>query len=236
MYLDPHAKDGKIHVCDKYLAIRRPSHSNAEELFECFKRALAHAGIADLDWESKVIGFGCDGTNVNLAANGLQDYLEQSVPWVVPFWCLAHRLKLALKDALTSTNLYATIDDMLMRVYYLYEKSPKKCHELDEVVASLRQCLEEDEMSTARTKGNRPLCACGTRFVSHKVAAINRFIDRYGAYINHLICLMKDLSVKAADKQKLKGYMYVGKWQEAKIVFGYAMVHDLLSLLQFSAK
>ena len=96
---------------------------------------------------------------------------------------------------------------MLMHAYHLYEKSPKKCHELDEVVASLRECLEEDEMPSSRTKGNRPLHACGTRFVSHKVAAINRFIDRYGAYINHLITLTEDSSVKPADKQKLKGYI-----------------------------
>jgi len=39
-----------------------------------------------------------------------------------------------VKDALTSSNLYTMIDEMLMRAYYLYEKSPKKCHELDEVV------------------------------------------------------------------------------------------------------
>ena len=199
MYFDPHAKDGKVHVFDKYLAIRQPSRSNAEGLFDCFKRALVHAGIADSDRESKLIGFGCDGTNVNLAANGLRGYLEQSVLWVVSFWCLTHRLELSLKDALTSTNLHATIDDMLMCAYYLYEKSPKKCHELDEVVASLRQCLEEDEMPSAHSRGNRPLRACGTRFVSHKVAAINRFIERYGAYINHLIALTEDPCVKAAD-------------------------------------
>jgi len=97
---------------------------------------------------------------------------------VISFWCLAHRLELSLKDALTSSSLYITIDEMLMRAYYLYKKSPKKCHELDDVVASLRQCLEEDEMPAARTRGNRPLRACGTRFVSHKVSAISRFIER----------------------------------------------------------
>ena len=178
IYLDTHSKDGRIIVCDKFLAIRRPSRSNAEGLFECFKRALAHAGISDSDWQSKLIGFGCDGTNVNLAANGLRGYMERSVPWVISFWCLAHRLELSLKDALTSSSLYTTIDEMLMRTYYLHEKSPKKRHELDDVVASLRQCLEEDEMPAARTRGNRPLRACGTRFVSHKVSAISRFIER----------------------------------------------------------
>ena len=50
--------------------------------------------------------------------------------------------------------------------------------------------------------GNRPLRACGTRFVSHKVAALNFFVDRYGAYFSHLIALTEDSIVKPADKQK----------------------------------
>ena len=173
VYFNPHSNDGKVHIQDKFLAIRRPSRSNAEGLFECFTRALAHARI--IDWESKLVGIGCDGTNVNLGINGLRGYIEESVPWAVSFWCLVHCLELSLKDALKGINLYNTIEDMLMRAYYLYEKSPKKCHELDEVVASLRECLEKDEMYISRTKGNRPLRACGTRFVSHKVAAINQF-------------------------------------------------------------
>ena len=76
LYFDPHSKDGKVHVCDKFLAIRRPSRSNAEGLFECFTRALIHAGVTD--WENKLVGFGCDGTNINLGANGLQGYIEVS--------------------------------------------------------------------------------------------------------------------------------------------------------------
>ena len=81
-------------------------------------------------------------------------------------------------------------------------------------------------MYISRTKGNRPLRAYGNRFVSHKVAAINQFIEQYGAYINHLISLIEDSSVKPADKQKLKGYL--DKWKEAKIFFGCVMFHDLL--------
>ena len=60
---------------------------------------------------------------------------------------------------------------MLTRVYYFYEKSPKKCVELAEVVDELRQCLEDGDMPN---RGNRPLRACGTRFVAHKVAALGR--------------------------------------------------------------
>ena len=38
---------------------------------------------------------------------------------------MAHRLKLAIQDALKNT-FFANIDDILLRLYYLYEKSPKK--------------------------------------------------------------------------------------------------------------
>jgi hypothetical protein len=69
------------------------------------------------------------------------------------------------------------IDEMLMRVYYLYEKSSKKYRELEEVVQSLRQCLEDFEMPV---KGeNMPLRECGTKFVSHKIAALGRPIERF---------------------------------------------------------
>ena len=85
--------------------------------------------------------FGCDGASVNIGAGGLRGSLEKSVPWVVVFWCLAHRLELSLKDALKDT-FFSSIDEMPLRVYYLYEKSPKTCRELDDVVAELNTCFE----------------------------------------------------------------------------------------------
>ena len=83
VYFNPHSNDGKVHIQDKFLAIRRPSRSNAKGLFECFTRALAHAGI--VDWESKLVGIGCDGTNVNLGTNGFGGYIKESVPWQFHF-------------------------------------------------------------------------------------------------------------------------------------------------------
>ena len=55
------------------------------------------------------------------------------------FWCLAHRLELAIKDALKS-SLFSQIDEPLLRIYYLYEKAPKKCRELDRIVEELKEC------------------------------------------------------------------------------------------------
>ena len=49
------------------------------------------------------------------------------------YWCLAHWLELSLSDSLKNTY-FATIDEMLLRLYYIYEKSPKKCRELEDIV------------------------------------------------------------------------------------------------------
>ena len=81
-------------------------------------------------------------------------------------------------DALSKTY-FTSVDELLFRIYYLYEKSPNKCHELNEVVAELKQCLEAGHLPAEG--GNRPLRPCGTRFVAHKVAAVERIIERFGA-------------------------------------------------------
>ena len=120
------------------------------------------------------------------------------------FGCPAHQLDLSLKDARSGT-LFPSIDNVLMRLYYLYNKSLKKCRKLEDVVAELRECLEPMQMPT--TGGGRPFRACSTRFITHKVAALERVVDRFGAYFNHLANLSEDPVVKSVDRQKLKGYL-----------------------------
>ena len=146
------------HVRSKLLAVRQPHGGDAKSLYDCLVAAMEYVQISD--WKDKLVGFGCDGANVNIAAGGLRGYLTEGVPWIVVFWCLAHRLELALKDSLKDT-LFSAIDEMLLRVYYLYHNSPKKCRELDEVVLELRMCLEELG-SESYLRGNRPIRACGT--------------------------------------------------------------------------
>ena len=98
-----------------------------------------------------------------------------------------------MKDALQST-FFSTIDDVLLHLYYLYNKSPKKCRQLEDVIVELKSCLEPSEMPTSKG-GSHPLCACGTRFVAHKVAALERVIDRFGTYLAHMIAVTEDSSV-----------------------------------------
>ena len=46
---------------------------------------------------------------------------------------MAHRLELAVKEAMKHTH-FKLVNDMLLRLCLLYEGSPKKCRELEEIV------------------------------------------------------------------------------------------------------
>ena len=203
LYFDSSGSNGKVHVRRKLLAVRQPHGGDAKSLYDCLVAAMEYVEI--FDWKDKLVGFGCDGANVNIVAGGLRGYLTEEVPWIVVFWCLAHRLELALKDSLKDT-LFSAIDEMLLCVYYLYHNSPRKCREFVEVVQELRMCLEELD-SESYLGGNRPLRACGTQFVCNKVTALNRIIQCFGAYLAHLTTLVEDPNTKSAEKAKFKGYL-----------------------------
>ena len=88
----------------------------------------------------------------------------------------------------------------------------------------LKSCLEPSDMPLEG--GSRPLRARGTRFMLHKVAALERIVNRFGACLAHLIAITEDSSVKAVDRQKVKGYTL--RWQDSKIPLGCTFFHDLL--------
>ena len=122
VFCDLHSPNGKIRVRSQFLTVRRLESCTAQGLFTCLQAALAYVGITN--WEKRLIGFGCDGATLNIGARGLKGILRDSMSWIVVFWCLAHRLELATKDALKFT-LFSQIDELLLRLYYLYEKAPK---------------------------------------------------------------------------------------------------------------
>ena len=82
--------------------------------------------------------------------------------------------------------------------------------------------------------GNMPVRAQGTRWINHKRNALQRVVDRYGAYLNHLSTVAED-TTKSEDRARIKGY--VTKWQHSRILIGAALYIDVLkpaSLLSLS--
>ena len=134
-------------TCARYYSVLEPARSDANGLIECLGKAQKSVGIDDLYSRENVlgvsgypllIGCGTDSASVNVSdQNGMRGKLVAALPWLFWAWCYAHRLELACKDALTN-HLFRDIDEMLLRLYYVYEKSPKKCCELSDLIDDLR--------------------------------------------------------------------------------------------------
>ena len=219
----------EMNTCARYFTVLEPAKADGDGLVQCLGKALQSMGIEDLVDRASVLGVkehtilvggGTDGAAVNVSEQkGMKGKLQRVMPWLFWAWCYAHRLELACKDAFSS-QLFHDVEDMLLRLYYLYEKSAKKCRELEDVVVNLKEVFEFPK------SGDLPVRAQGSRWVTHKRKALQRVCDRYGAYINHLAVLIEDKATKSVDKQRLKGFLL--KWREGKILLACALYVDVL--------
>ena len=208
----------------RFLSLHNPQNATASGLLECIGEAMRLLGVEDvLDQDSVLgvatkpvlIGVGTDGATVNIGAhNGLRGQMQRALPWLFWSWCYAHRLELAYKAAFSS-SLFKSLQEMLLRLYYLYEKSPKKSRELENITTDLKQVFDLSK------GGNRPIRSCGTRWVTHTRKALQRVVDRYGVYIAHLSTLVEDTSRKASDRAHLTGYLR--KWKKPEVLVSCAL-------------
>ena len=104
--------------------------------------------------------------------------LKQDFPRISFILCFSHQVELALNDALK--ELIEPVDTSLMHLFYLYKKSSKKHRQLNNFYHLLEGQLE---MYSA---GVRPLKATGKRWIDHKIAAMERIIEKFGLYTQHL--------------------------------------------------
>ena len=159
LYCDTDGNDQKVHTRTRFLTVARPQAVTAQDLFECLQSGLGQLGIEAIDAAvedcKRLVGIRTDGAAENIASGGLKGLVEKELPWVYWMWCLAHRLELAIKDALKGTP-FDFMDEMLLRLYYIYEKSPKKCRALEEIITELQGCLQFDD------GGVRPVRASGS--------------------------------------------------------------------------
>ena len=117
------------------------------------------------------VGLGEDGCSTNRGAtSGVQALFKKEFPWFSFSWCVAHHLEWALTDAL-STTYFKEVDEVLLRLYYFYKKSPKKLRGLYEFHLAYK---EDFQFQEGAVKGKR---ASGTRWICHKLCALEVLVD-----------------------------------------------------------
>ena len=67
----------------------------------------------------------------------------------------------------------------------------------------------------------------GTRWITHKLNALQLMLDKFGIYLQHLQSMSEDKSFKSADRQKFKGWLR--KWQQARTPLLACLFLDILS-------
>ena len=67
----------------------------------------------------------------------------------------------------------------------------------------------------------------GTRWIAHKVAALDVILDKYGIYLQHMENMSQDNSFPADDRAKCKGWLK--KWSEARIPLLIALFIEILA-------
>ena len=111
---------------------------------------------------------------------------------------------------------------MLLRLYYLHSKSPKKSQELTAIAENLQ------EVFTIPNGGNAPVQCVGSRWISHKCKVLQRAVNRFAAYAAHLFALVGDSLITSTDRAWLQGYLQ--KWTQGMMLVGCVMYIDVLQV------
>ena len=65
LHFDPSSSGGKVRVGSRVFTVRHLSTATAQGLFDSLKREVECMRLDE--WKTKMIGFGCDKTNANIA-------------------------------------------------------------------------------------------------------------------------------------------------------------------------
>ena len=105
--------------------------------------------------------------------NDLNILVQDEAPWVEVVHCFNHRLELAIKDAFIESMFYLNINEMLSKLYWLYQKIPERLTQLKELSKAFEKLIP------------KPTRADGTRWIDFKFQVMKKVLENYGSYMTH---------------------------------------------------
>ena len=183
--------EGKPRVA--FLDIETPKSADAEGIYNCIVNAFKDIRIEE--FVDQLVGINVDGASVNLGRHkGVAARLKEGASWLLAVHCFNHRLELAVQDAFSGLKAFEDIDEMLLKLYYYYHKSPKWLRDLRSFAGEFEETVP------------KPTKACGTRWINHKWSAMKIVLENYGKYLGHLqtIC-ERDPEMQGFKKKMASG-------------------------------
>ena len=201
-----------------YIAVTECVHESANSI---------KSGIASVlsefipDWEKKLVAASFDGARVNMGHTaGVARLLENDCGQLVIVHCVAHRLELAITDAMRNVKYEKTFTTILKKVYSYYHSSPKRTKELKAV----GDLLDEKILSHINLYG--------IRWLQSTHQAVKVLLNNLVAVISH----MEKAALSEPDivASKLKGYLRFLKSE--RFVRFLCFMQDIMSVLAHTSE
>lgn len=226
----------EISCCCRYLSVINLTDAYESEMVTCLGVSLGRLGvnilskdeISDAKNRPTLVGGSTDRAN-NKDDLDMKTELQSAFPWLFWSWCFPCQLEVTCEKAFTS-SLHKEINDLLVHLYSLCNKSPQRTHQFASIVEDLKEVFHFSDVG-----GSFPVHNQGTHWINHKRRALQRILDRFGVYCAHLHSMANDSSLETTDQAKLKSFHQ--RWTQGKILIGCALYVDVLkapSLLSLS--
>lgn len=157
-----------------FLDIFELEQKDAETIYKNLLECLEKHGFDKAYLKKFLIGFCSDGAHVMLGKNsGVAARLKKDFPNVLVWHCMAHRVQLALDDAIKEINGINVLQKFLDNLYAFYHRSPKRQAELSCIADS----IDLDIIQICR--------AFGPRRASFSYKACFAVFNNYAALFKH---------------------------------------------------
>lgn len=162
-----------------------------------------------------------DGASVMTGSSSgvVTKFAEKYGNHVEPFHCLAHRVELAVDDALKSVTATNHFQALLKSLFSLYSMSPKNQRELNEVAAE------------TETELLRITAIFGVRWVASSFRAVRAVWRNYPALHGHFIRASQDVSRSSSERAKFQGL--ATKLGTVSFLKDLAVMKDMLRELSY---
>lgn len=210
----------KVHV---YFFVIIPLEiATAAAIFKKLIDFLTEAGVSEAILLHQLIGFCSDGASCMLGQfQGVSKLLRDKIPHIKSFHCMAHRLELAVKDAVHSVNCISHFGIFIDAIYKMYSLSPKNQRELENIASKL--CVELLKIKKV----------FDIRWVFSSYLAMKAVWQDFPALYDHFRQTSQDHSRNVKERSKCEGLRK--KIQSWFFVAEVAMLKDALyQLMQLS--
>jgi hypothetical protein len=125
-------------VCTYFFGLVPLAKASAASIFETLISFFNDSGLSDAILSQQLVGFCSDGAISMIGQySGVATLLKARYPIVQSFHCMAHRLELAVKNAVDTVNVTCHFRCFVDELYKVYSMSPKNQAELESIAETL---------------------------------------------------------------------------------------------------